>query len=269
MKARSGYNKQKAELIKIAVNFFLLISFYIMIAGFGAYFKQELGLNSLVGTVIISAFCYVSFSGNIKGVINVNTFLSPILIGIILILGIMNKSNINLCAIENLSINNYAWLINAIMYCGYNSLILIPILISLKTYITSKSKNIIVSTLTFLVMLLLGNIIFFLLIHIQNINNIEIPTVWVVKKFGETYAKLFGIIVLISIFTSAVSTGYAFLENLNKKNYSIYNKLICISAIGVAGVGFSNLLNTLYPVFGVLGFIQIIMIITKILEKNE
>lgn len=38
-------NKQISEIIKIAMNLFLLISFYIMIAGFGAYFSQVLGIS--------------------------------------------------------------------------------------------------------------------------------------------------------------------------------------------------------------------------------
>ena len=42
----------KSEKIKtisnIIINIFILITFFIMIAGFGAYFEQELGINSLI-----------------------------------------------------------------------------------------------------------------------------------------------------------------------------------------------------------------------------
>lgn len=41
-------NKQIGEIIKIIMNLFLLISFYIMIAGFGAYFSQQLGISSFI-----------------------------------------------------------------------------------------------------------------------------------------------------------------------------------------------------------------------------
>lgn len=41
-------NEQIGEIIKIIMNLFLLISFYIMVAGFGAYFSQQLGISSFI-----------------------------------------------------------------------------------------------------------------------------------------------------------------------------------------------------------------------------
>ena len=68
-------NKKVNEIIKIVINIFLLISFYVMIAGFSAYFSQELGLPNIVGTIIISILCYIVFMGKIDRLIKVNTIL--------------------------------------------------------------------------------------------------------------------------------------------------------------------------------------------------
>ena len=77
-------------IINSIINIFLIISFYIMIAGFGAYFFQELGISSLIGCAIISIISFIVFMTNEKGVVKVNEILTPILIVFIIFIGILN-----------------------------------------------------------------------------------------------------------------------------------------------------------------------------------
>ncbi|MFR6022240.1 MAG: hypothetical protein ACLUHC_04845 [Clostridia bacterium] len=76
-------NKKIKDFADILINIFILISFYIMIAGFGAYLEQELHINSILGSGILSIICYFIFQSNLKGVVKVNQFLIPILIVVI------------------------------------------------------------------------------------------------------------------------------------------------------------------------------------------
>ena len=73
--------------------------------------------------------------------------------------------------------------------------------------------------------------------------------------FGLIYKYLYGFVILTAIFTTAISAGYSFLNNIskNKKKYYIYSILICIIAVLLSNFGFTNLLNALYPVLGYLG----------------
>ena len=82
-------------------------------------------------------------------------------------------------------------------------------------------------------------------------------------SFGKVYKYLYGIIILGAIITTAISSAFGFLNNVSKgkKQYKIYNKIICILAIFVPLIGFSNLVNYIYPICGFLGLIQIILII--------
>lgn len=41
-------NKKINEIMNIIINTFLLITFYVMIAGFSAYFSQELGISNII-----------------------------------------------------------------------------------------------------------------------------------------------------------------------------------------------------------------------------
>ena len=80
---------------------------------------------------------------------------------------------------------------------------------------------------------------------------------------GTIYKYLYGLVILVAIFTTAVSAGYTFLNNVSSSNkkFFIYSILLCIMSICFCSYGFSNLLNLLYPILGFLGLFQIIIIV--------
>lgn len=79
-------NKKVKEVSNIVVNIFILASFYIMIAGFGAYLEQEININSILGSTILALLCFIIFKTNVKGFIKANVLLIPLLIIIITII---------------------------------------------------------------------------------------------------------------------------------------------------------------------------------------
>lgn len=72
------------EITNIIVNIFIISSFYIMIAGFGAYLQQEFNINTIIGSTILAIFCLAIFKTNIKGFVKVNEILIPILILVVI-----------------------------------------------------------------------------------------------------------------------------------------------------------------------------------------
>lgn len=259
-------NKKINEIIKIIINIFLLMTFYVMIAGFSAYFSQELGIPNIIGTIIIGILCYIIFMGNIDRLIQVNSILIPALIIFIIILATKNLdafSNINEKMIQD-NFPKSIW--SAILYSSYNSITLIPIIVSLKKYIQNKKQITIVSILCTVILITLAIAIFGLILKVDiNINQIELPTVYVAGMVGKIYKYLYGLIILVAIFTSAISAGYTILENYTAKpkNYKKIALLLCLSSVLVSKIGFSNLINTLYPMFGLLGIMQIYFVFVK------
>lgn len=79
-------NEKVKELINSIINIFILVSFYIMIAGFGAYLEQEINLNSFIGSSILAVMCCILFKTNINGIVKINEILIPILIIVVLII---------------------------------------------------------------------------------------------------------------------------------------------------------------------------------------
>lgn len=262
------FNNKNSKLVVILnyiINTFLLITFYIMVSGFTAYFKQEYNIPNYMTGIILAILCYVALNNNIDEVVKISAILVPVIILFIISFGLFDISNgINQVLEMNFIANNFIrgmW--NSIIYSSYNSIILIPVLVTLKKYVNKKNFYSI-GVITSLVVIVLSLYIYIILLK-SNIDIIEfdLPIIYIVKQYGSVFKYLYGVVIVISIFTSIISAGYSFLKNSikNKKKYSKLLKVMCISSIFITNIGFSNLVNTLYPIFGILGIVQIYYIL--------
>lgn len=262
------FNNKNSKLVVILnyiINTFLLITFYIMVSGFTAYFKQEYNIPNYMTGIILAILCYVALNNNIDEVVKISAILVPVIILFIISFGLFDISNgINQVLEMNFIANNFIrgmW--NSIIYSSYNSIILIPVLVTLKKYVNKKNFYSI-GVITSFVVIILSLFIYIILLK-SNIDIIEfdLPIIYIVKQYGSVFKYLYGVVIVISIFTSIISAGYSFLKNSikNKKRYSKLLKVMCISSIFITNIGFSNLVNTLYPIFGILGIVQIYYIL--------
>lgn len=250
------------NIINLIINIFILVTFFIMIAGFGAYFEQQFGINSLVGSSILAILNFVIFLTSVKGVIKANELLVPMLIVFLVIIGFINIIDINIVKLGNYIIrtNQSNYILSAIIYASYNSILLIPVLITLKKYINTKKQILFISLIGTIIVILLATIIFLILIRVDvDITKLEMPAVYVVSNIFKFLEIIYGFIILGSIFTTSISLGTSFLQNVskNKKSYTQIATVMCITSVLISKIGFSNLINLLYPIFGYLGLIQI------------
>ena len=259
-------NSTIKNIINIVINIFILITFFIMIAGFGAYFKQEFGINSIIGSIILAMLNFIIFNKSIRGVVKANGILIPILILFLVIIGLLCAKGINILELQKyvMKTNGLKWILDAILYCSYNSILLIPVIITLKNYIKNKKQNILVSAITTVIVITLSIMIYIILLKVDvDITKLEMPAVYVVSNMFKILRIIYGFIILASIFTTSISLGMSFLQNTcnNKKSYQQIAVIMCITSVLVSKIGFSNLVNMLYPLFGYLGIIQIIKLI--------
>ena len=250
------------NIINLIIIIFILVTFFIMIAGFGAYFEQQFGINSLVGSSILAILNFVIFLTSVKGVIKANELLVPMLIVFLVIIGFINIIDINIVKLGNYIIrtNQSNYILSAIIYASYNSILLIPVLITLKKYINTKKQILFISLIGTIIVILLATIIFLILIRVDvDITKLEMPAVYVVSNIFKFLEIIYGFIILGSIFTTSISLGTSFLQNVskNKKSYTQIAAIMCITSVLISKIGFSNLINLLYPIFGYLGLIQI------------
>lgn len=251
------------------VHIFLLITFFIMISGFSSFLKQEYNINTIIGSAIVVVMCYFTLDKNINGIIKVNNFVIPILI---IILVITSTKNLNICNNYNNIFNNEivvktGGIMQSVLYASYNCILLIPVVITLLKFINNKKSIIITAIINGLTILIVSFCVYnLLLLGDKNVFKLEMPIIEIVKKYGEVYKKLYIIIIGLSIYTTAISTGYGFLSRWEESKLTYKRILIFISivALFVSQISFSILVDLLYPILGVVGMIEIIMILRKV-----
>ena len=235
-----GVNKKIRDVLGIIINIFLVICFFIMTAGFSAYFRQEFGISQMATGIVMAILCYFTFLNNIEGVSKINTILIPALMIMVVILGVKNGfGNLSELSTVGQLENTKGWFLASIEYASYNTILLIPILIGLKKYSFGKEKEISIASSS--ILFILSIILYVILLSGGNsIQNAELPLIHIVNKFGSIYKYICGIIVVAAIFTSAIAAGYGFLENSTKtkKRYKLLAIVICISSIFVSQLRF-------------------------------
>ena len=157
-------------------------------------------------------------------------------------------------------IHNYNWIIQSIVYCSYNMILVIPVLVGLKNYVKNEKQIKIISIASGCIVFLLAISIFLWLTNINvSFDSLEMPAVYVIDTKFHNFSWIYGIVILLSIFSTAISIGISFLKNIskNKNSYPQYVAIMCISSVLISNIGFSNLVKLLFPLFGYLGIIQI------------
>ena len=110
--------KLSRTILNTTVQVFLFVSFFIMVAGFGAYFKQEFGIPSIIGCVVVAVLCYFTFLRQSEGLVKVNTLLIPALIFFTFLLGFQNIPFLQHRDVSSYLIchNNGSFLLDSLLY---------------------------------------------------------------------------------------------------------------------------------------------------------
>lgn len=256
-------------IYNIIVNIFMLITFFIMISGFGAYFEQEYGISKQIGALVLAIISFLTFMTSVKGVTKANEITVPILIIVIILLGLKSFSMIDFIdSGSNLKSQMpiFLGLAQSIIYSCYNSILLLPILVNISSYIKDKKEIKQISIISGILIFVLALSIFLVLVNIDiDISKIEMPVVYAVNKIMPKLEKVYGVIILLSIFTTSISVGISFLKNVskNEKTFLHIAIIMCITGVLISNFGFSNLVKVLFPTFGILGIIQIYFLLLK------
>lgn len=254
-----------SKITNFIVNFFLCVTFFIMIAGFGTYLSQVFNINQIWGSAILAVISYFVFLKNMKSFTKINCIIIPILISVIVLVGLKNFQNIEYENIKMLTNKEVFWIIEAIIYASYNLILVIPVLINLKGFLINKRQILFISIGVSVIMIVLTVFEFFLLSNIKEFNNVEMPLVYVIERNFSEFFGVYGVAILIAIFTTAISVGLSFLNNItkNEKSFPHFAGILCISSVVFSPIGFSKLVAILFPVFGFLGLVQMGRIVKK------
>lgn len=263
-------SKKMCYVSNIIVNVFLLITFYIMVAGFGSYFEQQFNISNTIGVIIFSLLCFIVLIKDIERVKKVNSIIVPTLIIVILVLGLLSLKQIKISNIKVMN-NSYNWILQSLVYCSYNMILVIPVLVSLGKYIKNKKQIKLISIISSTIVFILALSIFLILMTLKvDYSRIQMPAVYAIDNSFLQFSYVYGVVILLSVFSTAISIGISFINNMtqNKKSFPQIAAKMCISSVLISNFGFSNLVKIFFPIFGYLGMLQILVIFKKIITKK-
>ncbi|MBC8590402.1 hypothetical protein [Wansuia hejianensis] len=262
----SLFGKKFGVVIDILIIISLYTGFSIMVAGSGAVFKEQLGFSFNIGIIFMIICSFIVFLFSLEGLSFINSILVPlIIIGILFTayyIGDQEGYNFSDLSGTNLT-KKGTFLTSALLYFGSNSLIIIVVFSSLLPMIDNKKTAILGGFTGGIILYFLGiSILYSMLLYYNEVSHLDIPMLKICENIGETYRKLYGVILWISMFTTALANGFGFVNRVSKgKNKVLVSALFCISSIPLAKLGFANLVGVIYPIFGAIGFTMMVLIL--------
>lgn len=245
------------------IHLFLASSFYIMVVALSSLFQSQLHVAKWITISIIIFICYfIFYKKNIRFIYTINSILMPLLICFMVSLCCFHIYHLQ--SIEAITFKSpFPFWISigaGLLYFSYNSLLVIPILFNLEIQGNKKLNfriaffySLIIFLITFLVNLLLMN--FYNLVA-----SVEMPILTICNLFSNFFSFFYFFIILSAIFTTIISSGFSFVNDLKSKHFTLKLILFLCASFVFCYFSFSSLINFFYPLFGLIGLLQIFLI---------
>lgn len=250
------------QVTNLFTTIFLISTSAVILAGSGALLNQYFNVSKWVGIIIMIFISVIILLRGTKGLIEINSFIVPSLIIVIVTIFILYISfykDINVSYLKNISAYKHNWLLSSLIYGGFNILCCCGVLVPLSTEIRNKKTLIFGVALGSIGLTILSFLINALLIlNIPYIFKYEIPLLYIANRFGNIIQIMLLIIIWLEMFSTEVSNIYSVSKNLEELFNISYKKaiiLIIAISIPISQIGFVKLISILYPAFAVVSFI--------------
>jgi uncharacterized membrane protein YkvI len=261
-------------VMEILVTLFMISVFCIMIAGAGGIISDKLNISNQFAVLIVAGICAIVFFTEIKGIINISSLVTPILVIGILGFGIyiiFSKEVAVFSFSDSMTKMTDNWFFSSLLYVSYNSITSIVVMCSLLPYLKSKKTAHFGGILGGMMLCVMAIVInFAIYLFYPNIISKELPVMGMVDSYNIFLGGVYSVILLLAMFISALTAGFGFVERISNKvniNKKIIILIICAISIPLSSVGFSGLISTIYPVFGYMGMFMIFVILIQSFVK--
>lgn len=261
-------------VMEILVTLFMISVFCIMIAGAGGIVSDKLNISNQVAVLIVALLCAMVFFTEIKGIINISSIVTPILIIGILGFGlyiIFSKEMAVFSLSGSASKITDNWFFSSLLYVSYNSITSIVVMCSLLPYLKSRKSAVFGGVFGGLMLCLMAIVInFAIYLFYPNIATEDLPVMGMVDKYSVFLGGVYTVILLLAMFVSALTAGFGFVERISSKvkiSKKIIILVICALSIPLSSVGFSGLIATIYPVFGYMGMFMVFIILIQFFTR--
>lgn len=266
-------------ILDVIITFFLFGVAVVMFAGSGSTFEQMLGIDPMIGSVIMVAATILTLLLNVKNIINIIAIVTPYLMVIIFVILIysiftmdlsFNEAN-SLAKEQSSAASN--WILGALLYVSYNIAAGAALLIVMGG--TIKERKVagmggIFGGIMLGVLIILINIAMFVKMDI--VGGVDMPTLELAAQIHPAVGILMAIALLGMMYNTAVGMFYAFtVRFINPESKSFKPTVVIIGLLGFGAslIGFTTLVGKVYSTMGYLGFALIFAILIAWARKGK
>lgn len=259
----------------------LFLAIVSMSAAAGSMAKQEFGVPSIFGGIILVISVTLTLIGGFDRVKNVLSKAVPVLIMVMIIVGLIEifrgenvigsqKSGLYRL-IMNIPDKNLGdpspladtWIKAAIIYMGYNILAIIPIVGSGAYRARSSESAIFSAALASIVIVILVYVSFIAMSKNSDVaNSFDMPMLAISEKIGKIANYSYIAVMFFSIYSSTTGMFYGFstkLKDDERKNVRIGIFAVLGFLLGL--VGFRFIVKYVFPLLGYVGMLILVMLV--------
>lgn len=262
----------------------LFLVYAMMISAAGSTFIEYYGVSGNIGRLLMIAASLITVLLGLKKLVKIVGFISPfLLVGIIIISllaifknpqGIMEADT----AVKTLPINTMFnnWIVSGVLFAAFTVTGVVPYLAGIGATTATSKKNALYGGIfggfAFVAAVLIMN--FGLLANLSNVYNLEIPSLYVANQISPIFGRIFSVMLVLGIYTTAVPMMYTASNRISRDDKSTTFKIAAI-VTAIAGffggqLSFSTMVGFIYPISGYVGLMIFVgMFYTKYIKKRD
>lgn len=261
--------KKFGAIMEIVSVCFMFILFSTMLSAGGAIAEQTWGSSPELAIIILTFVCTVTLIFDMKGIIIVNSIVSPILLVGGIALGLYAFIDKAIVVSTNSFTLKENWIMSAFVYVSYNIITSISVLTSMSSIIIDKKiakYGGIIGGFTLGVMgicLALG-----LIVNYDSVAKYQLPMLQIASQYSHNIKLFYILMLILAIYTTAIINGYSAINwavdklEIDKKVFTV---IFVVLGFIAAQLQFSEFVGTIYPIFGFIGIFEVIVILINFL----
>ena len=241
----------------------------IMSAGVGALLEQLFGLPAFIGSAaFVAVVAAVSLAG-FGGMVAAFSATVPVLAVVTLIFGIISvsKGGIHFAPAANAQANPLmsSWIVAALSFAAYNLFGSIAMIAPLGEYIKSRKAALGGIALGTALLLMIAGSVLVSVSASPEVISAELPMLALAIGKGRAIGYIYGVLLLLAMFGTAVSSLVGFVNMLAHKSERIeknrlwFTVICALLAFGGSLFGFGDLISVIYPIFGYCSSVFIVL----------
>ncbi|RXT08886.1 GerAB/ArcD/ProY family transporter [Ammoniphilus sp. CFH 90114] len=263
--------KRLAAVFDVLTMLYLLSMSVVMFAGSGATFAQW-NYSYMIGVLFIAVMVFVVLLFDVKGLVSIQSFIIPVLIGVLLFVCIRFIMGYEAVGQAN-QVDTDSWP-SGITYAALNIVPLIAVLSTLGGELKTRRELWVaglVSTAGLASIALLMN--YSLMQMSEEISTYEIPLFSLLQQYPTGMIIVVSVILWLAIYTTALSGVHGIVSRVSSiltVPSWVMSFILILLMIPLSQFGFSTLVSVLYPIYGVLNlFVLGLLILYPISRRLE